>query len=163
MGEILPGIVEFRHMLHQIPELAGREFETSKLIRKRLAELGIEPLKPFLETDVVAILPGTKGKGKCVALRADIDALSLDEATGKPYASRHAGLMHACGHDGHAAMLMGVAEILSSRRNEFKGCVRLVFQPGEENAALGRELVQANALENPKTDFVTALHGMPGL
>lgn len=163
VNDVLPGIIGFRHALHRIPELAGREFGSSGLIRERLAGLGMELLPPFLGTDVVAILRGGRGAGRNVTLRADIDALALEEATGVPYASVHEGRMHACGHDGHAAMVMAAAEILVSRRDEFAGSVRFVFQPGEENAAMGRDLVAAGVLENPRADVVTALHGMPGL
>lgn len=162
LAEILPGIIEFRHTLHRIPEMAGAEFETSRAIRERLAGLDLEVLPPFLGTDVVAILHG-RGPGRNVTLRADIDALRLNEETGVPHASCHEGRMHACGHDGHAAMVMGAAELLASRRDSFDGSVRFVWQPGEENRAMGRELVEAGALENPRADLVTALHGMPGL
>ena len=162
LAAILPGIIEFRHTLHRIPEMAGAEFETSRAIRERLAGLDLEVLPPFLGTDVVAILHG-RGPGRNVTLRADIDALLIGEETGVPYASSHAGKMHACGHDAHAAMVMGAAEILASRREEFDGSVRFVWQPGEENRAMGRDLVEAGALENPRADLVTALHGMPGL
>lgn len=163
LADILPGIIEFRHALHRIPEMAGKEFKTAQRIRERLSALGMELLPPFLGTDVVALLSGGQGPGRNVTLRADIDALALNEASGKPYASIHTGHMHACGHDGHAAMLMGAAELLSSCRDEFSGSVRFVFQPGEENLAMGRELVSAGVLENPAADVVTALHGMPGL
>ena len=162
LAEILPGIIEFRHTLHRIPEMAGAEFETSRAIRERLAGLDLEVLPPFLGTDVVAILHG-RGPGRNVTLRADIDALRLNEETGVPHASCHEGRMHACGHDGHAAMVMGAAELLASRRDSFNGSVRFVWQPGEENRAMGRDLVEAGALENPRADLVTALHGMPGL
>lgn len=162
LAEILPGIIEFRHTLHRIPEMAGAEFETSRAIRERLARLDLEVLPPFLGTDVVAILHG-RGPGRNVTLRADIDALRLNEETGVPHASCHEGRMHACGHDGHAAMVMGAAELLASRRDSFNGSVRFVWQPGEENRAMGRDLVEAGALENPRADLVTALHGMPGL
>lgn len=162
LAEILPGIIEFRHALHRIPEMAGAEFETSRAIRERLAGLDLEVLPPFLGTDVVAILHG-RGPGRSVTLRADIDALRLNEETGVPHASCHEGRMHACGHDGHAAMVMGAAELLASRRDSFNGSVRFVWQPGEENRAMGRDLVEAGALENPRADLVTALHGMPGL
>lgn len=162
LAEILPGIIEFRHALHRIPEMAGAEFETSRAIRERLAGLDLEVLPPFLGTDVVAILHG-RGPGRNVTLRADIDALRLNEETGVPHASCHEGRMHACGHDGHAAMVMGAAELLASRRDSFNGSVRFVWQPGEENRAMGRDLVEAGALENPRADLVTALHGMPGL
>ena len=162
LAEILPGIIEFRHTLHRIPEMAGAEFETSRAIRERLARLDLEVLPPFLGTDVVAILHG-RGPGRNVTLRADIDALRVHEETGAAYASRHDGRMHACGHDGHAAMVMGAAELLASRRDSFDGSVRFVWQPGEENRAMGRDLIEAGALENPRADLVTALHGMPGL
>lgn len=162
LAEILPGIIEFRHALHRIPEMAGAEFETARAIRERLAGLDLEVLPPFLGTDVVAILHG-RGPGRNVTLRADIDALRLNEETGVPYASSHAGKMHACGHDAHAAMVMGAAELLASRRDSFNGSVRFVWQPGEENRAMGRDLIEAGALENPRADLVTALHGMPGL
>lgn len=162
LAAILPGIIEFRHTLHRIPEMAGAEFETSRAIRERLAGLDLEVLPPFLGTDVVAILHG-RGPGRNVTLRADIDALRLNEETGVPHASCHEGRMHACGHDGHAAMVMGAAELLASRRDSFNGSVRFVWQPGEENRAMGRDLVEAGALEDPRADLVTALHGMPGL
>ena len=162
LAEILPGIIEFRHALHRIPEMAGAEFETARAIRERLAGLDLEVLPPFLGTDVVAILHG-RGPGRNVTLRADIDALRVHEETGAAYASRHDGRMHACGHDGHAAMVMGAAELLASRRDSFDGSVRFVWQPGEENRAMGCDLIEAGALENPRADLVTALHGMPGL
>lgn len=162
LADILPGIIEFRHALHRIPETAGAEFETSRAIRERLAGLDLEVLPPFLETDVVAILHG-RGPGRNVTLRADIDALRLNEETGVPYSSRHPGMMHACGHDAHAAMVMGAAELLAARRGSFDGSVRFIWQPGEENRAMGRDLVEAGVLENPRADLVTALHGMPGL
>lgn len=162
LAEILPGIIEFRHALHRIPEMAGAEFETARAIRERLAGLDLEVLPPFLGTDVVAIQHG-RGPGRNVTLRADIDALRVHEETGAAYASRHDGRMHACGHDGHTAMVMGAAELLASRRDSFDGSVRFVWQPGEENRAMGRDLIEAGALENPRADLVTALHGMPGL
>ena len=162
-GDILPGILEFRRRLHQVPELAGEERETSRLIRERLKPLGFELFPPFLETDVVALLRGGKGPGRNVTLRADTDALSVEEATGVPYRSTHPGKMHACGHDAHISMVMGAAELLAARRDEFAGSVRFVFQPGEENRAMARDLLAADALENPKADVVAALHGMPGL
>lgn len=161
--EILPGIVEFRHELHRIPEMAGEEFETSKRIRERLASLGIAAQKPFLKTDVVSVMQGGAGPGKNVTLRADIDALPLEEKTGASYCSTRPGFMHACGHDGHTAMLMGAAEVLNRLRDTFAGSVRFVWQPGEESKAMARELLAAGALDEPRPDLVTALHGCPGL
>lgn len=157
----LPRLIELRHKIHSTPELAGMEFETSGLIRQVLAETKIELLPPFLETDVVGLLQG-KSSGNSVALRADIDALPLDEINPLPYASKCSGKMHACGHDGHTAILLGTALVLNELRNQFDGSVRFVFQPGEEVAALGRELVAAGALENPEPRHVFALHAHPG-
>ena len=157
----LPRLIELRRTIHSIPELAGMEFETSALIRKVLAETEIKLLTPFLETDVVGLLQG-KNSGHSVALRADIDALPLNEMTALPYASICSGKMHACGHDGHATILLGTALVLNELRDQFEGSVRFVFQPGEEVAALGRELVAAGALENPAPRHVFALHAHPG-
>ncbi len=155
-------MAQFRHRLHETPETAGCEFATMSLIRNELDRIGIAPLPPFIGTDTVALLHGCKA-GKNVTLRADIDALPITEETGVHYASKIPGVMHACGHDGHSAMVMGAAEILYGLRDSFSGSVRFVWQPGEENAALGKKLIEAGALENPPADLVTAIHGMPGL
>ena len=159
---ILPDVVKLRHVIHQNPEIALKEFDTSALIRKRLKEAGIEVLKPFLETDVVAMVKG-KRAGKNVTLRADIDALPLLEKTGLPYASKRRGFMHACGHDGHTAMVLGAALVLNRLRDQINGSVRLVFQPGEEIVAAGKQLVAKGALRNPRPDAVFALHAWGGM
>ena len=156
------GIIEFRHELHRIPELAGREFKTMRAIRDRLAALDLEVLPPFLKTDTVAILRGAR-PGKNLTLRADIDGLRISESSGCPYASVHPGFMHACGHDAHAAMLMGAAEVLCSMKDRLKGSIRFVWQPGEENMAMARELIAAGALDAPRPDMVAAIHMHPGL
>ncbi|MBN1258083.1 MAG: amidohydrolase [Planctomycetes bacterium] len=161
IADIVPKIIELRHQIHANPELSGKEFETSALIRKTLAKTMIKFHDPFLETDVVGILEG-KGKGVNVTLRADMDALPLDEHTGVPYTSKNKGVMHACGHDGHTAILMGAALVLNELRDTFSGSVRFVFQPGEEGLALGKPLVEAGALKNPEPALVLAQHGWPG-
>jgi hippurate hydrolase len=160
IDKILPDIVEIRHTIHQTPEIALREYKTAELIRETLKSTGLRPLEPFLETDVVAILHGRE-KGKNVTLRADIDALPIQEETGLPYASGRAGFMHACGHDGHTAMLIGAALILSKFKDALKGSVRFVFQPGEEIVAAGRDLVEKGVLQDPIPDAVFALHAWP--
>ena len=159
---ILPAITNLRHAIHQNPEIAVKEYETAELIRKTLNPTDISLLEPFLETDVVGILEG-KDKGKNVTLRADIDALPMQEKTGLPYASQNAGFMHACGHDGHTAMLIGVALVLNKFRNKFAGSVRFVFQPGEEVVAAGKDLVEKGALKNPQPNAVAALHAWPDI
>ena len=155
--EIIPEITEIRHSIHMQPEIACKEFETSKLVKEKLATLDLNILPPFLDTDVVAIMKG-KNEGKNVALRADIDALPLLEKTDLPYASKIDNMMHACGHDGHTAMLIGVAKVLNQLKDTFDGSVRFVFQPGEEVAAAGKDLVDAGALLDPTPDAVFALH-----
>ena len=162
VDKILPDVVSIRHIIHQNPELALQEYDTAALIRKILDSAGIRPLEPFLETDVVAILEG-KEAGANVTLRADIDALPLQEKTGLPYQSKRDGLMHACGHDGHTAMLIGSALVLSKLKDQFRGSVRFVFQPGEEVVAAGKDLVGKGALRDPEPDAVFALHAWSGI
>jgi len=160
---ILPEVVRIRHQIHRKPELAGKEFITSNLVRETLKDSAIELLPPFLETDVVGILYGENSDAGNVTLRADMDALPLEENSGVKYSSEVPGCMHACGHDGHTAMLLGAALVLDKLKSKFTGSVRFVFQPGEEVAALGKELVNAGALLNPEPDFVCALHGFNNL
>ena len=159
---ILPKIKEIRHHIHQNPEIGLKEFHTSKYIRENLKQLELEILPPFLDTDVVALLNKDKTE-KNITLRADIDALPLDEKNNISYKSKNEGYMHACGHDGHTAMLLGAAIILNELKSELNGSVRFVFQPGEEVVAGGKKLVDKGALKNPKPDFSFALHGWHGL
>jgi amidohydrolase len=160
---ILPEIRAIRHRLHRNPELAGQEFATAKLIRETLKDSAIKLLPPFLDTDVVGMLQGRAGAGGNTTLRADMDALPLEENSGVEYSSEVANCMHACGHDGHTAMLLGAALVLDSLKEQFAGSVRFVFQPGEEVAALGKKLVEAGALLEPEPELVCALHGFNGL
>jgi amidohydrolase len=162
IDRMLPDIVNIRRTIHQNPEVALKEFDTAALVRKTLKAARIEILKPFLGTDVVAILRG-KRAGKNVTLRADMDALPLQEKTGLPYASKRNGYMHACGHDGHTAMLLGAALVLGKLRDEIQGSVRFVFQPGEEIVAAGKQLVKKGALRAPRPDAVFALHAWSGM
>lgn len=159
--KIVPHVKTIRHHLHAHPELALQEYKTSGFIRSELYAQGITPLSPFLETDVVAMISGTEA-GKNVTLRADMDALPLQEQNESGYCSTIPGMMHACGHDGHCAMLLGAAFVLNNLRHRFRGTVRLVFQPGEEVVAAGKALVEAGILENPKPDAVLALHAWNG-
>jgi amidohydrolase len=158
---ILPYIRNVRHHLHAHPELALRETETARYIRTELTRHDITPLAPFLRTDVVALVAGS-GAGKNVTLRADTDALPIQENSERDYCSTSAGVMHACGHDGHTAMLLGTAIVLGGFRDRFSGSVRFVFQPGEEVVAAGRELVEIGALADPPPDAVLALHSWAG-
>ena len=160
--ELLPELIRLRHEFHQIPEIAGKEVLTSARIREELKKLPLELRDPLIGTDVVAVLD-TGRPGRNILLRADMDALPIPEETGKPYASKHPGMMHACGHDGHITMLLGAAKYLCSIREQLSGTVKFVFQPGEEVEAMGRLLVDAGVLQNPPADRVAAMHGWPGL
>ncbi len=161
IDELLPEIIEIRHYLHAHPELSLKEVETSEFIRTQLSKLDIEVLPPFLSTDVVALLGGGKSR-RNVTLRADMDALPIIEENTFPYCSNNRGVMHACGHDGHTAMLLGAAIILEKFKDHLDGSVRLVFQPGEEVVAAGRDLIEKGILAEPKPNAVLALHGWPG-
>lgn len=160
IAAVLPEVTDFRHALHRIPEIAGQEFQTSALIRRKLEPLNLEIREPYLKTDVTALLnPDKKGN---LTLRADMDALPLEEFSAElPYRSEHPGMMHACGHDGHCAMLYGAAKILAGIREQIPVSVRFLFQPGEEMACLSKALMEAGALRNPEPDFITGLHIWP--
>ena len=162
--------IEWRHDFHQNPELGNREFRTSKIIADHLKKLGIETKENVAKTGVVGILRGAK-PGPCIALRADIDALPVIERVNLPWASKQkttyngqeVGVMHACGHDTHTAMLMAVAEVLSGMKNELKGTVKFIFQPAEEGPPEGEEggaalMVKEGVMDNPKVDVVFGLH-----
>lgn len=159
---VLPDMIGLRRHIHANPEIALQEHNTSALVRKTLNKNGIHTLDPFLGTDVVAMIHGGK-QGRNVTLRADMDALPLQEKTGLAYQSKTDGLMHACGHDGHTATLIGAALVLNQLTESFDGSVRFVFQPGEEVAAAGRQLVENGALRDPEPSAVFALHSFDQL
>jgi amidohydrolase len=155
-------IVSWRRQIHATPELGGEEIETSALVAKLLRQWGLEAIEGVAGTGVVAILRGEQA-GHCVALRADMDALPVAENTGLPFASKIPGRMHACGHDGHTAMLLGAAKVLSTMRKSLKGTVKFFFQHAEECAPHGgaKGMVEAGVMEDPAVDFVFALHLWP--
>lgn len=160
--EILDDIVEIRRDLHQYPEIGSHEFRTAEIITKKLEAYGVDKIEHPMETAVVALIHGEKGEGKCVALRADIDALPVEEQTGLPYSSQVSGMMHACGHDMHTAMLLGVAKLLCEKRAEFAGTVKLIFQHSEDTQPGGAKfLVEQGVLENPHVDAIFGMHVFP--
>jgi amidohydrolase len=165
--KILPGITAIRRGLHRIPETKLEERETSRRIRKLIADTKIELLDPYIGTDVVGLLWGTKafrGKNVNVTLRSDIDALPIRETSGKSWASEHDGRAHSCGHDGHMAVLIGTLKVLDELSDRFAGSVRFVFQPAEEEAGGGKMMVDKGLLDtDPKPSAVFALHGWPGI
>ena len=158
----LPQVEKFRHELHKIPEIAGKEFKTAQLLRDQLKELpSLEIRKSFLQTDVTALL-GDPAKPN-LTLRADMDALPLTEKNDLPYKSIHEGIMHACGHDGHMAMVYGAALVLHELRHLLPCSVRFLFQPGEEVRAIAKPLMEAGALLNPAPAIVAGVHSWPNV
>lgn len=154
-------IVDLRRRLHQIPELRYQEFETKRLVLETLREIGISSPIEMAETGLVATVGS--GDGPCVALRADMDALPIQELTDVHFRSQRPGVMHACGHDCHTAMLLGAAKILKSIEDDLPGKVKLIFQPAEEGGAGADRLINEGALDNPKVDRVFGLHVWPTL
>lgn len=153
-----------REHIHQNPELSFKEYETSKYIQSKLDEFGIEYTTGWVETGIVAIIKGNNPDSFCLGIRADMDALPIEEQNEVPYKSKNNGVMHACGHDVHSAILVGTAKVLQERRNEITGSVKLIFQPGEEKLPGGANLmIQQGVLENPKVDRMLALHVFPDL
>ena len=172
-AKVLPEVVNWRRDLHAHPELAFQERRTADLVAKELGSMGYEVTRGMAGTGVIGLLK-TGRPGPVVALRADMDGLPVTEETGLPFASRErvqlggkevgkeVGVMHACGHDMHVAMLLGAARVLAGMRSQLSGSVKLVFQPAEEgvaNAANGAErLVKAGVLDNPKVSAMFGLH-----
>ena len=163
-------VIEWRRHFHQFPELSNRETNTGAYIAEHLKKLGLDVQYPVAKTGVVALLKGTK-PGPVIALRADIDALPVTERNSLPFASKEkttfngqeTGIMHACGHDTHTAILMAVAEILSKNKADIKGTIKFIFQPAEEGAPAGEEggaslMVKEGVLENPKVDVIFGMH-----
>lgn len=156
---IEPEIIKTRRAIHQQPELAYDENETAKLVAEKLEALQIKFKTGVGGTGVLGILTGPK-KGKVVALRADMDALPLEEMADVDFKSKVKGVMHACGHDTHVAMLLGAAELLSKHRDELRGTVKFLFQPAEEHGGKGgaKPMIEDGVMNNPKVDFVFGLH-----
>lgn len=152
-------VVSFRRDLHENPELSGEEFKTQEKIMKELDILGI-PYRKAGNTSLIAELKGGK-PGKTIALRGDIDALPIKEESGVEYASKVPGVMHACGHDAHAAMLLGAAKILAGMKEDIKGNVRFFFQEGEETFSGAKKIIEAGGMEG--VDACFGIHGMPSL
>lgn len=152
-------IINFRRDLHENPELSGQEFRTQERIMKELDKLGI-PYKKAGNTSLIATLKGDKS-GKTVALRADFDALPMKEETFVTFKSKTEGVMHACGHDAHASMLLGAAKILSQMKDEMCGEVRFFFQEGEETFTGAKKIIEAGGMDG--VDACFGMHGMPEL
>ena len=155
-------VIAYRRHLHQHPELSFQEKETARFVAEQLTSFGLSPQEGVADTGVVALVEGKNPEKKTVALRADMDALPIQEANDVPYRSQNDGVMHACGHDVHTSSLLGTARVLQQVRDQFEGTVKLVFQPGEERIPGGASLmIQAGALENPRPDHMFGQHVQP--
>ncbi len=153
-------LIAIRREIHENPELGDQEFETSRLIREFLHKHDIE-VETMLDTAVIGILRGAY-PGKTVALRADMDALPIQEDTGLPFASKKPGLMHACGHDTHVTAVLGAAKLLAQHRDQLHGNVKFFFQPNEEGWGGAERMVAAGCMKNPDVDAVFGTHIVPG-
>jgi amidohydrolase len=177
-AEVMPRVIEWRRDIHQHPELGNREFRTSKLIAEYLTSIGYEVKTGVARTGVVAVLRGGRAPatgGPVVALRADMDALPVTELVDLPFKStekaewngQQVGVMHACGHDNHVAILLGAATVLSKLKGQLPGTVKLIFQPAEEGPPVGESpagaelMVKEGVLDDPKVDAVFGLHVFP--
>lgn len=157
-------VVNLRRQMHANPELSWHEIQTAKLVEKTLKEAGLSVQTSIAKNGVVGILQGKNPAFKCIALRADMDALPITEQNETPYCSKNKGVMHACGHDVHTANLLGVAMILSEMKNEIEGTYKFIFQPSEEKIPSGAEaMIKAGVLENPKPDKILGMHVSPEL
>ena len=158
-NKVESAIIKMRRKIHSEPELSFKEFKTSEYIAEKLRAMGIKVKRHVGGTGVVGILEGKK-KGKVVALRADMDALPVTEEVDVPFKSKNVGVMHACGHDTHVAMLLGAATLLSKHKSELCGTVKFLFQPAEEDGGRGgaKPMIEAGVMKNPKVDYVFGLH-----
>ncbi len=159
--EMAPRLTEMRRGIHRRPELGFQEIETARLVAQRLKALGLEVQEGVAQTGVVGLLRG-KAAGKAVGLRADMDALPIQEESITPYRSQESGVMHACGHDAHVACLLGAAEILAGLATEIPGLVKFIFQPNEEDTPSGAlAMLDAGVLDDPPLDALVAMHVDP--
>ncbi|MFM2138041.1 MAG: hypothetical protein RJA57_348, partial [Bacteroidota bacterium] len=158
-----PECVEIRRYLHAHPELSYQEFETSRFVQERLTQLGI-PFQVMATTGVVGIIKGKNPESRVMALRADMDALPIQEENDIDYKSKNPGVMHACGHDVHTTCLLGAAKILQHLKDEWEGTVKLIFQPGEEKNPGGASfMIRDGVLNNPAPEGILALHVHTGM
>lgn len=153
---------ENRRYIHMHPELSFREYNTSSFIQKKLDEMGVKYVSGIAENGICAYIYGNKNieseSMKSILIRADMDALPIDEVSDKPYKSQNKNVMHACGHDAHVAVLLGVCKVLNNFKDKFGGVVKAVFQPGEETSGGALPMIEEGVLENPHTDVCVALH-----
>ena len=161
-NDIAGEIVDMRRHLHSNPELSYQEFETAKFVAASLRKIGLNPVEGIANTGVSALIEGKNPTKKVIALRADIDALPINETNDIPYKSKNEGVMHACGHDVHTSSLLGTARILNQLKDQFEGTVKLIFQPAEEKAPGGASMmIKEGILQNPKPKNIFGQHVAP--
>lgn len=164
VNDLFDQLVDWRNYLHSNPELSFQEYNTVNFVASKLDEFGISYQKGIAETGLVAIIEGKNPKKKCIALRADLDALPIQEENDCTYKSTVNGVMHACGHDVHTTCLLGAAKVLSECKEEFEGTIKLIFQPGEELLPGGASImIKEGVLKNPTVDNIIALHVYPSM
>ena len=163
-AELMPDITEWRRDIHSHPEILFETHRTAALVAEKLRAFGVDEVTEGIgRTGVVGVIKGKEtGSGRVIGLRADMDALPIEEATGLPYASKTQGAMHACGHDGHTAMLLGAAQYLAETRN-FDGTVVVIFQPAEEGGGGGREMCEDGLMARWGIQEVYGMHNWPGV
>lgn len=161
---IYPKLIEVRRHIHQYPELSFQEYKTAEYVCSILDEFGIAYQKGIVKTGIVAMIKGKNPDKKTILLRADLDALPIEEKNEKPYTSTHKGVMHACGHDVHTASVLGAAYLLHQLKDEFEGTVKIMFQPGEEVLPGGASLmIKEGVLDHPKVSEAIAQHVFPSM
>jgi amidohydrolase len=155
-------IIKMRRLIHQYPELGFEEYKTQKLIISELKKMGVKFFEAKQKTGVVAIIPG-KSKKNVIGFRADMDALPIEENTNKNYKSKIKNKMHACGHDSHTAMLLGLAKVLSNSKNKIEPTIKFIFQPNEEGSFGAKHMIKEGCLKNPKMNSIYGIHVCPFL
>ena len=162
-ADYAPESVAIRRHIHANPELSYQEFNTSQFVQDKLTEIGI-PFEVKATTGILGLIKGKNPDSRIIALRADMDALPIDEENEVPYKSRNQGVMHACGHDVHTTVLLGAAKILNEIKDDFEGTIKLIFQPGEERNPGGASyMIKEGVLDNPRPQGIIALHVNPSL
>ncbi|AZR73259.1 peptidase M20 [Anoxybacter fermentans] len=160
INKIFDELIQIRRYFHRFPELGFQEVKTSEKIAQLLEKWGLEVQKGIAKTGVVGLLKGSR-PGKTLGIRSDIDALPIVEQTGLEFASEHSGIMHACGHDGHIAIALGTARVLSALKDQIAGNVKFIFQPAEEGPGGAEKMIEEGILENPSVDAIIGLHIWP--
>ncbi|MGY6529118.1 MAG: M20 metallopeptidase family protein [Cyanobacterium sp.] len=155
--DLQPQLVEWRRRMHQYPELGFRENLTADFISYKLTQWGVEHQRGVAQTGIVATIKSDE-EGKVLAIRADMDALPVFELNEVSYKSRHEGIMHACGHDGHSAIALGIAHYLAHNKDKFRGTVKIIFQPAEEGPGGAKPMIEEGVLKNPDVDAIIGLH-----